>query len=145
VTTVCWLRLLKLDAILLAIVTLVCAATIIVVVVVRSGGIRRSGLMVGVVVGLRILLVVVVVGAGARSPACAVEGLTAGLATTASSEAGAEDKEKQEADYDNDEDNPSYPVAPCRVTAAFIAISVDVAPSHGVLESLVVVKNGGKV
>jgi len=84
VTTVRWLRLLKLNAILLAIVTLICAATIIVVVV-RSSRVRRSGLVVGVVVGLRVLLVVV--GAGARSPACAVEGLTTGLATTTSSEA----------------------------------------------------------
>ena len=76
VASVCGLRALQLDAVLLAVVTLVCPITVIAVVVVCCGRVRRCGCAVVVVVVVR-LRVVSVKRSG--SPAGAVEGCAAGL------------------------------------------------------------------
>ena len=80
--SVCWLRTLQLDAVLLTVVALVCASAAVVtsVVVIGSGGVRRRGVVLVVVVGCGGVLAVCVVVAWARGPACAVEGLSAGFA-----------------------------------------------------------------
>ena len=82
-STIRRLRALQLNAILLTVVTLICAsATVVpVVVIVRGSGVRRCGLVLVVVVWRGGLIVVV--GARARGPACAVDGLATGFAAAA--------------------------------------------------------------
>lgn len=86
VATVRRLGALKLDAILLAVVTLVRAVTVVAVVIVGSSriGWRGRAVVVVVVVGLR-----VVAADGSGGPACAVEGCTAGLSPTTRGDAAA--------------------------------------------------------
>jgi hypothetical protein len=83
VATVCRLRALELDAVLLAVVVLVRTVAVVpVVVICRSGvGRCRGAVVVVVVVGLR------VVAARSGSPASAVEWCAASLAPTTSSDA----------------------------------------------------------
>lgn len=77
IATVRWLRGLQFDTVLLLIVALVCAIAIVAIVG-RFGGVRWCGLLVVAVVGLRVVHVSWTCG-----PACAVEGLTTGLAAAA--------------------------------------------------------------
>jgi hypothetical protein len=83
-STVCRLGTLELNAVLLAVVTLVrasAAVVSVVVVVVCGSGVWWGGLLLVIVVGCGGLIVVV--GAGTRCPACAVEGLATGFAAAA--------------------------------------------------------------
>lgn len=93
IASVCWLRVLKLDTILLAVVVLACAIVAATVVArVRVGcrvWRRRRSIVIVVAVGIVVVVglrvgVIVCVGviAWARSPAGAIEGLATGLATT---------------------------------------------------------------
>ena len=81
-STVCRLGTLELNAVLLAVITLVRAsAAVVSVVVVCGSGVWWGGLLLVIVVGCGGLIVVV--GAGTRCPACAVEGLATGFAAAA--------------------------------------------------------------
>ena len=86
-STICRLGSLKLNTVLLAVVTAIRAsATVVTVVVVCGGRVWRCRLLLVAVVGCG-GLVVVVVGAWARGPTCAVEGLATSFAAATSCKA----------------------------------------------------------
>ena len=86
-STICRLGSLKLNTVLLAVVTAIRAsATVVTVVVVCGGRVWRCRLLLVAVVGCG-GLVVVVVGAWARGPTCAVEGLATSFAAATSCQA----------------------------------------------------------
>jgi hypothetical protein len=86
-STICRLGSLKLNTVLLAVVTAIRASAAVVTVVVVCGGrVRRCRLLLVAVVGCG-GLVVVVVGAWARGPTCAVEGLATSFAAATSRQA----------------------------------------------------------
>lgn len=86
-STICRLGSLELNTVLLAVVTAIRAsATVVTVVVVCGGRVWRCRLLLVAVVGCG-GLVVVVVGAWARGPTCAVEGLATSFAAATSCQA----------------------------------------------------------
>jgi len=128
-TTVRWLWLLKLDAVLLLVVALI-GAVAVVAVVRGLGRVRWCGLLVLVAV---VRLPVVVVH-GSRSPACAIEGLTSGLAPSACCEAAAGDENEEEANDNDRKDYPAYPAVPGASSTVVVPSTVLVVTSgHGVL------------
>lgn len=85
-STICRLGSLKLNTVLLAVVTAIRAsATVVTVVIVCGGRVWRCRLLLVAVVGCGGL--VVVIGAWARGPTCAVEGLATSFAAATSCQA----------------------------------------------------------
>ena len=127
VATVRRLRALELDAVLLTVVVLVRTVAVVPIVVICRSGVWRCGsAIVVVVVGLRVVV------ARSGSPASAVEWCATGLAPTTSSDAAAEEEEKQESNHDNCENHPSHPGIPGRLSvASSLTIAVDRASVVG--------------
>lgn len=120
------MRRLKFNAVLLlTVVSLVLSLRAVIAVVLLAGGwvlcIWRRWLAV---VGLRILVVLIWSG-----PAGAVERLSTGFTSTASSKAAACNEEQEESDDNHGQNDPSYPVVPCGVPTVAISVAV-ITPSH---------------
>lgn len=133
------LRLLQLDALLLAVRVRIVIVTLVLIAIVRAlllrRRVRRCGLSVlVVVVGLRVLVVIL---SSSRHPAGAVVRLATGFAAATGRYARAYDEEEEESDDDEHGDEPADPIVPGAPVAVSHPISV---PTSGHCLSLQVVE-----